>query len=124
MLFVVQLHLQHGDCVVIRLSNNAFIRHVAEESMIWCPRTGGCTVMRYARPILEEVIQDWRSEDEIVRVVAAKFEAEAEDVKEGVDGVFEELIKQRFVEVKPPGETSAVPIAGSASVGETPVAAE
>ena len=80
--------------------------------------------MRYARPILEEVIQDWRSEDEIVRVVAAKFEAEAEDVKEGVDGVFEELIKQRFVEVKPPGETSAVPIAGSASVGETPVAAE
>ena len=55
----------------IRLSSNTFIRHADEESVVWCPRTGGCTVMRNAQPILEEVKREWRDVGEIVRIVTA-----------------------------------------------------
>ena len=83
----------------IRLSTNTFIRYAGEESVVWCPRTGGCTVMRNARPILDEVKRERRSVDGIVGSVAAKFECWVEDVREGVEAVVEELVSQRFVEV-------------------------
>ena len=47
----------------IRLLLNTFVRHAKDESVVWCPRTGGCTVMRNARLILEEVKREWRDVD-------------------------------------------------------------
>ena len=85
--------------MTIKLNNHVFIRNAEDESVVWCPRTGGCTVMRNARPILDEVKREWRSVDEIVGLVAAKFECELEDVREGVEVVVGELASQRFVEV-------------------------
>ena len=67
----------------IRLAINTFIRYAGEESVVWCPRTGGCTVMRNAQPILEELRRDWRDFEEIVCGAAAKFNCGAEDVREG-----------------------------------------
>lgn len=84
----------------IHYSNNTFIRYGAEESVIWCPRTGGCTVMRNAQPILEEVKREWRSVDEIARAVAEKFGCDVNEVREGVEAVVGELVSQRFVEVE------------------------
>lgn len=88
----------------IRLCNGVFIRHAAEESVVWCPRTGGCTVMRDAQPILENVMRYWRSVDEIVRVVAAKFECVTEEIEVGVEAVIRELVEQGFAEVVPTAE--------------------
>ena len=107
--------------MIVRLSNNAFIRHAADESVVWCPCSGGCTIMRDAKPILEEVVREWRSVDDITRVVAAKFECGVEDVKEGVETVVEELTCQRFVEVGTREYISAdtgvdVALSGNASV--------
>ena len=107
--------------MIIRLLNNAFIRHVADESVVWCPRTCGCTVMRDAQPILVEVTRGWRSVDEVIRVIAAKFECGAEEVKEGVEAVVGELISQHFVEVKLTGETPVVSVADATPTGETSV---
>ena len=83
----------------IRLCNGAFIRHAADESVVWCPRTGGCTVMRDAQPILVEVTREWRCVDEIVRVVATKFECGTEEIEEGVGAVIWELEDQGFAEI-------------------------
>ena len=83
----------------IRQQNHIFIRHAGDENIVWCPRTGGCTVMRNAQPILDEVVSEWRCVDEIVRAVARKFECAVEEVHEGVEVVVGELVSQRFVEV-------------------------
>lgn len=84
----------------IRLLNQVYSRHVVNESVVWCPRTGGCTVMRNAQPILEEVKREWRDVEDIVRVVVEKFECAVDEVNEGVEAVVGELVSQRFVEVK------------------------
>ena len=105
---------------MVRRSRSVYFRHAEDESMVWCPCTGGCTVMRNAKPILEEVTREWRSEDEIVRRVAAKFDCEIEEIAEGVEAVVEELINQHFVEVKSTGEAPASD-ADAASLGKTPV---
>ena len=85
--------------MMFRLRLGVFVRHVKDESVVWCPRTAGCTVMRNAQAILEEVIREWRSVDEIVGMIAAKFGCEADDVREGVLAVIGELVEQKFVEM-------------------------
>ena len=84
---------------IIRWSKNSFIRHAADKSVVWCPRSGGCTIMRDAKLIIEEVTREWRCADDIVRMVASKFGCGVDDVKEGVEAVVGELISQQFVEV-------------------------
>ena len=105
--------------MTIRLSNNAFIRHAADESVVWCPCSGGCTVVRNAKPILEEVPREWRSVDDIVRVVAAKFECGVEEIKEGVEEVVEELRSQHFVEVRSREDISTVSVVDVALSSDT-----
>ena len=83
----------------MKWGNQAYTRHANDESIVWCPRSVGCTVLKNAQPILEEVSREWREVDDIVRSVAAKFECAIDEVREGVEAVVGELISQRFVEV-------------------------
>ena len=84
--------------MMVCLRKHVFIRRARDESIVWCPRTGGCTVLKNAQPILEEIKREWRSTDEIVKAVLAKFECEQKEVTEGVKEVIAELVSQRFVE--------------------------
>lgn len=84
----------------VRLQSRVFIRHAGDESVVWCPNTGGCTVMENAGAILDEVSREWRDMEEIVRSVAAKFDCGEDDVREGVEAVVGELAGQWFVEVR------------------------
>lgn len=88
----------------VRWSNAVFIRHAGEESVVWCPHTGGCTIMQHAQPILGEVKREWRGIEEIVRVVAAKFDCGEDEVREGVEAIVGELVAQWFAEVEASGE--------------------
>ena len=99
----------------MRQPNHVFMRHVGDESVVWCPRTGGCTVMRNAQAILDEVKHEWRDVEDIVHAVGEKFECTVDEVREGVEAVVGELVSQRFVEVKDvvaTGETPVVPVNG------------
>ena len=60
----------------INLSANTFIRHVPDESVVWCPRTGGCTVMRNAQLILNEVLSEGQSVDFIQLLIPAHVTGE------------------------------------------------
>ena len=102
--------------MMIRIHKQTHIRHVIDESVVWCPRTGGCTVLQNAQPILEEVKREWRGVDEITHAVAEKFGREAE-VRDGVEAVVGELVSQRCVEVEGEADT----IAERSPTGETPV---
>lgn len=55
--------------------------------------------MRSAKSILDEITRQWRSVDEIIRVVVAKVGCDEADVADGVKTVVAELVAQRFVEV-------------------------
>ena len=83
----------------VHISDGVFVRHVADESVVWCPHTGGCIALRNAKQILDEVPREWRSIEDIVCAVATKFECAVDEVSEGVEIVIAELIKQKFVEV-------------------------
>jgi len=83
----------------VRVKRGVFVRHAGDESIVCSPRTGGCSVMRYAKPILDELTRKWRDVNEIVRAVAAKFTCSVKEVSEGVGPVVEELISQQFVEM-------------------------
>ena len=87
-----------------RLCTRVFIRHAGDESVVWCPNTGGCTVMQNAGAILNEMSRDWRDVKEIVRAVASKFDCGEDEVREGVQAVVVELAGQWFAEVESTGE--------------------
>ena len=94
----------------IKLLDNVLVRHVGDESVLWCPRTGGCSVMRNAQPIIDEITREFQRVEEIVGAVAAKFECGVDEVREGVEAVFGELVSQRFVEVKCVGADGDTPV--------------
>ena len=94
---------------MICLKDNVYIRYAKDESVVWCPRTGGCTVLRNAQPILDEVKREWRSINDVVHAVAQKFGCAVSEVREGVEAVVGELASQCFVEVKTSDVTERVP---------------
>ena len=98
----------------IRLCNSINVRHVTNESMVWCPRTGGCTSMRSVQPFLREIGLEWRGIAEIKKVIAAKFDCAEADIGDDFRMVLDELIAQGFVE-------RAGDEGGVAATDETPV---
>ena len=84
----------------VRYAQKVFVRHGGDESVVWCPRTGGCTVLGDVQPFLAELGWAWRDADEIRRAVAAKFVCPVEDVEQDFNFVFAELISQGFVDVE------------------------
>lgn len=81
-----------------RLKPQVYIRHVGDESVVVSPRTGGCTVLKDARSILEKFISDWCWTEEIARTVAKECGCGHEDVAEGVYAILGELESQGFAE--------------------------
>ena len=90
--------------MTIRCNTGMFIRHAEDESMVWCPRTGGCTEMRNAQPIIEEIVREWRSVEEVVRAVATKFDCSRRRVFRGCDGRKLQEILESVNLRKPRGE--------------------
>ena len=65
---------------IMALEQGIFIRHSGDETLVWNPRTGGCSLMRDCQPFLEEISRVWREESEIVAAIAAKFGCAEEEV--------------------------------------------
>ena len=82
----------------VRYSRGVFVRHVADESIIWCPKSGGCIVMKNVQPFLSEVGMAWREVAEIERTVANIYRIDVNEVHEDLAMVLDELQSQRFVE--------------------------
>jgi len=82
----------------IRLVSQVFVRHLADESMVICPRTGGCTVMKDAKPIMEKLGIEWRRIGDVVFEVAKEIGCNPDDVSEDVYVILDELYSQGFVD--------------------------
>lgn len=82
----------------IRLAAGVFIRNVADESIAWCPHSGGCMLLRNAQFILDEFGYEWRGIGTIIKKLAAKFSCKERVVAEDVRMVVGEMFSQGFVE--------------------------
>ena len=82
----------------MKFKAGVFIRHIGGESIIWCPRSGGCTVMQNCQPILEEIENEWRGKIEFEVAVARRFECRIEEIREDLDEILGELVSQGFVD--------------------------
>ena len=109
----------------IRYSSDVYVRYAADESMLWCPHTDGCTIMRDVQPFLEEIGWAWRGIEEIMASISARFNCAVEDIEDDFRLVLDELRTQGFVEyggdvcaVSATGETSVV--LGKGIVARTP----
>lgn len=82
----------------ICLSRGVIVRHQANESIVWHPRTNGCTVMSDVRSFLDEIGKAWREERDVINRIAKKFECDASVVAEDAYHIFDELLSQGFIE--------------------------
>ena len=82
----------------IKYAQGVFLRHVGDRSVVWCPHSSGCTVMRDVQPFLEEIGWDWRDVERIKMAIAAKFECVVAEIEGDFKMVLGELISQGFVE--------------------------
>ena len=82
----------------VRWQDNTFVRHEKDESVVWHPRSEGCTVLKDAKTILREIMCGWRDDYTIITAVAKKFECQTDVIANDVRMVLDELIGQGFVE--------------------------
>lgn len=82
----------------IRYSTGVYVRHAEEESMVWCPRTDGCLIMRDVKPFLEDIVRECRGADDVRKAIATKFRCAEPDIADDFRMVLDELITQGFVE--------------------------
>lgn len=83
----------------IRWKADVFIRHSCDDSVVWRPRTDGCTHMRDVRPFVEEIGFEWQEIESIVQDVMRKTGWSACETWEGWSIVSRELIGQGFVDL-------------------------
>lgn len=81
-----------------------FIRHCDGESVIWCPRTGGCTVLKDCQAFLDEIGNEWRGRDEILDAISRKYGCGIDVIQEDFDIVLGELTSQNFVDCENMGD--------------------
>ena len=82
----------------MKFKAGVFIRHCGGESIIWCPHTGGCTVLKECWVFLDEIGNGYRGRDEILDVLSRKFDSGINDIREDFDMVLGELLSQGFVD--------------------------
>ncbi len=88
----------------INYSHQVFLRHTEAESLLWNRRTSACVIFQDAKPFLDAVSYEPRSEDEIIRKVAKTFECQPDDVAEDVREFLQMLVAETFAETD--GDTS------------------
>lgn len=81
----------------IKLNPGVYVRHVEDESIVWCPRTDGTTVFGDGKVFLEELTDEWREEVDVLNAIAQKFECEVKDIREDFRLLLTELVAQGFV---------------------------
>ncbi len=82
----------------VKWVENVYVRHVDDESIVWHPRSGGCTVMRNVRVFLDMISHlEYKNIDDILNRVARVFDCVIDDIREDFICVLKELVSQGFV---------------------------
>lgn len=82
------------------LKKFVYVRHVADESIVWCSRSDGCSVFRNCYPFLSEIGYQQKSEDELLCAISEKIKCQREVIQEDFKIILDELLLQGFVQVE------------------------
>jgi len=93
-----KIALREGVVVNVRMRPNVFIRSAKNESIVCCPRTGGCTVFSNAKPFLRRFMDTWQNVELIVREIALEFGCPEMDIADDLYQILHELESQNFIE--------------------------
>ena len=80
-----------------RLNSGVFVRHNEGESIVWCPSSSGCTILKNSQCFLDEIVKDWREENECAASLARKYGWAQDEVRGDLGLILGELIEQGFV---------------------------
>lgn len=86
--------------MIVRKTDQTYIRHVERESLLWNPRTSACYVIRDGEAFLRPLSGEFRAMEYVVSDVAQTFGENPDDVRKDVISFYADLVSQRFVECK------------------------
>lgn len=84
----------------IRWNKNVFVRKVGDDSVVWMPRNGGCTILTGAVQFLEEIKTEWCNIDDIARRIADRYDVCTSEVKRDLGFIVGELANQGFLDIE------------------------
>ena len=84
------------DMDKIALSKGVFLRHVGDETAIWCPRSAGCLVLRNACHVISQLLQN-ESVGASVHSLAEEFGCDEIEVRNDIEALVRELLRQGFL---------------------------
>lgn len=82
----------------MKFKPSVYVRHCQDESVILCPSSGGCTIMKGCQGFLNEIGNEWRDRDEILDAISRKYGCGVDDIREDFDMVLGELLSQNFLD--------------------------
>ncbi len=80
----------------IKLCDNVFIRHLDDETLLFHPRSGACSVLSNAREYIDPLSHEWQDVSHLISAVAHKFAISPSEIKEDAKSIYIELLSQGF----------------------------
>lgn len=82
------------------LNEHTYLRHAADETLLWNKRTYACRILKHAQAFLQPIENGaWKTLDVIVAEVAHMYDLEPLDVLDDVRAFYEELVSATFLNV-------------------------
>ena len=89
-----------GVKMIVRKTDQTYIRHVERESLLWNPRTSACCVIQDGEAFLRPLGDEFRAMEDVVSDVAQTFGENSDTVRKDVISFYAVLVLQGFVECK------------------------
>ena len=99
-------------------SHQTFVRHAGNENLLWNRRTSACVILKDAKPFLDAVSYEPRSEDAIIRKVAGTFGCGADEVAADVREFLNMLVAETFCEGDATGCAAPTDVRAAGSFSE------
>ena len=87
----------------IKLARGTFVRYCGDECVVWCPRTGGCSILRSANVIVKAIGRDAISVEAVAKYTSKALDCSVQEARDAVEFVLKEMGRQHFVEVEMDG---------------------
>ena len=83
----------------IRWNKAVFVRTTDDESVVWMPRNGGCTILTGAVQFLKEINTEWCNVEDIPKRIADRYDVCISQAKRDFGFILGELANQGFLDI-------------------------
>ncbi len=87
----------------LKWNQNVFVRHHADESLIWHKRNTACQILKDAHVFLEALTFDFQSVDAILRRIAGAYQVDVQEFESDFYRLLTNFVRNDFVDVEDAG---------------------